>query len=109
MRQNLHVRIFQSRQNAFGHFRAALIHVGMHRRDHHVQLRQNFVVHIQLAIFQNVDFAAGEDSNSQILGVSGLDHFNLLERTLFIEPVGDGDRFAVIGQRNIFVTEIFRC
>jgi hypothetical protein len=103
MPHDLGVRIFDGRQNSIGHLRAIQIHVRVNGNEHDVELREHFVVQIQFSIFQNVHFAARENMNAQMLGVCGLDFLDLLERPLFIEPVRDGHRFAVIGQRNIFV------
>ena len=64
MRDDLRVRIFDGRENALGHRGALEIHVGVDGNKHDVELREDFVVQIEFAVFQNVHFAAGEDADA---------------------------------------------
>jgi hypothetical protein len=53
-------------------------------------------------------FALLEDSNPRILRIGVADFPDLFHGALFVQPVRHGDGLAVIGQRNIFVAQIFR-
>ena len=57
MREDLGVGIFDGGEDAFGHRGAIEIHVGVDGDDHDVELGEDFVVEVERAVFQNVDFA----------------------------------------------------
>ncbi len=105
MRDDLRVGIFDGGEDALGHFGAVDIHVGMHGGDDHIELREDFVVEIERAVFQDVDFDAGEQANAGNALLRGADFLDLRERALFVHAVGDGDGFGVVGERDVFVAE----
>ena len=106
MGDDLRIGIFDGGKDAVGHFGAFHFHVGVHGGDDHVELRENFVVEVELAVFQDVDFDSGEQANAGDALLRGADFFDLRERALFVHAVGDGDGFRVVGERDVLVAEI---
>ena len=78
----------------------------MHRRHHHVELRQHLVVQVERAILQNVDFDSGEQTNTGHALLRGANLLDLRERAPLVHPVGDGYGFRMVGERDVFVAEL---
>src|SRR5215469_14635980 len=57
------------------------------------------------AIFEDVDFAAGEQANAADGFFSFTDFFDLLHGAALVETVGDGDGFGMVGEGDVFVAE----
>src|SRR6266702_3666830 len=106
MRDDLCVGVFDGRQHALGHGGAVEIEVRVDRADHHIELRKDFVVIIQRPFLQDVHFRPGEYTNPQILLVSGVDFLDVRRHALFIEPIGYGDGFRMVGDGNVVVAEL---
>ena len=105
MRDDLRVGIFDRREDAVGHLRAFEIHIGVDGGDDHVELRKHFVVQIERAVFQDVDFDSRQQADSGHALLRRANFFDLLERAFLVHAVGDGDGFRMVGQRDVFVAE----
>ena len=64
MRDDLRVGILDGGEDALGHCPAVEVHVGVNRNDHDVELREHFVVEIEVAVLQDIHFAAGEQADA---------------------------------------------
>ena len=110
MAENSHIRIFDRAQHARRHLLAALLEARVHAGDHHVHLREHFVVQVERAVGENVHLDAGEDANAAL---HRFVHFvesrcDLLERALFVEAVGHGQILRVVGDGDVFVAALQR-
>ena len=79
VRDDLRVRVLDGGQDAVGHFFARQIHVGMHGGHHYVELREHFVVKIELAILEDVDFDSSEQTNAGHALLRGANFLDLHE------------------------------
>ena len=106
MRDDLRIRILDRRKHALSHRRAVDIEVGVDRANHHVQLRKDFVGVVERSVFEDVHFSTGQDADAQILFVGGVDFFDVRRHALFVQPVGDCNRFRMVRNCNVLVAKV---
>ena len=91
MAQNARVGVLDGAQHAGGHLFAALLKAGVNAGDHHVHLGQHFVVEVERAVGQDIDFDAGEDADAALhLLVHFADAADVFEGALLVKAVGHG-------------------
>ncbi len=105
VRDNLGVGIGDGGENAVGHGSAFEILVAVNGDDYHIELGEYFVVEVETAIFEDIDFHAGEEADPGNVFLCGADFLDVFEGALFIETIGDRDRFGVIRNGDVFVAE----
>ena len=104
MAEDARVGILDGAENAGGHLFAALLEARVDAGDHHVHLRQNFVVEVERAVGENVDLDAGEDADAALhLLVDFADALDVFERAFLIEAVGHGQVLGVVGDGDVLV------
>ena len=104
---DLRVAIFDGGEHAVGHFGGLEIEIGMDGADGHVELREDFVGIIELAILEDVDFGADEHADAQAFGIGGAKIFDVLGHALVVETIRYGDGFGMVGDGDVFVAEGF--
>ena len=92
--------------HAPGHRRRVHLELGVHAGHHDVEPAQQVGILVEGTVLQDVDLDAGEDPKRRQLGVQRLDHFELTHQALGVEAVGDGEPRAVVGERQVLVTEL---
>ncbi len=98
------VGILDGTEHASGHLFATLVKARVDAGDDHVHLGEDFVVEVERAIGQNVDLDAGEDADAAFhLLVHFTDAADVFERALFIEAVGHGQVFGVVGDGDVLI------
>ena len=75
---------------------------------HHVELGEQLLVLIERSVLEDVDLDAGQDAERGQLGVELGDDLELLAQALGVEPVGDGEPGAVVGECPVAVPELPR-
>ena len=103
--QNLDVGVLDGAQHPGGHFLAALVEAAVDAGDHHVHLRQHFVIEIDGAVAQNVHLDAGEDADAALHRAVGLANARqVLERPLLVEAAGHGQVLGVLSDGDVAQT-----
>ncbi len=94
------------RDHAIGHRLLRHAQLRVHARNHHVELGEQRFVLVEGAVGQDVDLDPGEDPERRQLLVEPGDELQLRFQSLGVEPVRDGERRRMIGEREITVAEL---
>ena len=73
-----------------------------------IQLFQELRVLVQRPVLEDVHLDAGEDAERRQFGIQLGDDVQLLAEAVGIEPVGDGQAGAVVGEGPVAVPELHR-
>ena len=85
------------------HLRRRHAKLGVDAGDDHVEPFEQVVVEVERAVLVDVDLHAGEDAERVELGVELLDHLELGQQAVTVEPVGDGQAGRVVGEHHVLV------
>ena len=77
--------------------------MGVDAGDYEVHLFEDGVGEIERAVGENVDFDSGEDADAVDFVVRGADAFDVLDRALVVESVGEGEVFGMVGDGHVLV------
>ena len=102
MAEDADVRVLDGAEDAGGHLVAALLEAAVDAGDDDVHLCEHFVVEIERAVGEDVDFNAGEDADAAFhLLVDFANALHMFEGALFVEAVGHGQVFGVVGDGDV--------
>lgn len=80
----------------------------VHRGHHHVELGQGRIGQVEPAVLEDVDLDALEDRRAGRFFVQPVDFPDLARHPARVEAMGHGDAPAMVGERDILVTELVR-
>ena len=91
MAEDADVRVLDGAQDARCHLLAGLVKAGVNAGDDDVELGEHFIIEVEGAVGEDVDFDAGEDADAAFHRAVDRAHLlDLREGALFVETVGHG-------------------
>ena len=99
------MRALDSRQHSVRHGRRLHAQLGVHAGHHHVKICQQPLLLVEGAVLQDVHLDAGEDSKRRQFLVEAGHEAQLGGEPSRVEPVGDRETGAVVGQDQVAVAE----
>ncbi len=105
MSEDVDVRRGDGAHHPLGHRLALHAQLGVHAGDHHIELRQHLVGVVEGAVFEDVDFDAGEDAERRHLLVEDSHVGELLLEALLAESMSNGESRRVIGEDHVLMTQ----
>ena len=103
MPQNGQVAIVHGADDPLGLCGGGKIEIGMYRRHHDIEARQDRVRQVELAVGQDVDLDALQNRDPVELFVQPVDLGDLLRQPSGVEAVGDRHPAAVIRDGDVFI------
>src|SRR5262245_21446953 len=77
----------------------------MHAGNYDVETSEKVVVEVEGAVLEDVHLHPGEDAERGEASVEVDKHVELLEQTVAVQAVGDGESAGVVGQHHVFVPQ----
>ncbi len=96
------VRVFDGAEQPVGNLLTRLVLAVVDAADDPVGLGQNIVGQIKFTVFQDIQFDTLQDGDPLHPFVQLIDFLPLLPQSFGVQPVGHGDTFGMIGNRDIF-------
>ena len=101
------VGILDRLEQSLGHLSGLLIEDRVHAGDDDIQLREDIVGEIEIAIRQDVDFDASKDGNAVDVLVGGANSGDVFDRTFVVESVGEGQVLGVVSDGHVLIAARF--